>query len=83
MREDIIAMLEDMNDAQIERVLDYVTNEHDEENFEARALDMIRKLQVEVTAEKVKSALRSREEFPQDAMKIVEEVCSEITEENV
>lgn len=81
MKDEIMSMLDDMNDEQIRRVLDYTTNEYDEENFEEHALDLLQRTWAELTIAKLKKALEEREDFPTELISIVKEEGNRIVEE--
>ncbi len=80
MKDEILSMLDGMNETQLQNVLDYAKSEYEEEGFEARALEMIMKLQREVVLAKLKLALQTRKNFPRVLMGIVDEECARILE---
>ena len=71
MKNEIIAMLEDMNDVQMKNVLDYVTDEYDEEDHESHMLTVL-KQQIETSMVlKIKAALKDRPEYSEENSKWV------------
>ncbi len=78
MKNEIIELLDGMNDEQLRHVLDYVTNEYDEEGFEGHALDMLQRARASITLLNLKGKLKNRADFPASSMAIVEEECNNI-----
>lgn len=78
MKDQIMELLDGMNDAQLAHVLDYVTNEYDEEGFEEHALELLQRTRASVTLLDLKSRLRQYADFPASAMAIVEAECENI-----
>ncbi len=78
MKNQIIELLDGMNEEQLAHVLDYVTNEYDEEGFEGHALELLQRARESITILDLKGRLKNRSDFPASAMTIVEEECEKI-----
>ncbi len=78
MKDQIIELLNGMNEAQLSHVLDYVTNEYDEEGFEEHALELLQRTRENITLLDLKGRLKERSDFSESAMAIVEEECDKM-----
>lgn len=78
MKDQIIELLDGMNEAQLAHVLDYVTNEYDEEGFEEHALELLQRTRENITLLDLKGRLKQRSDFPPSSMAVVEEECEKI-----
>ncbi len=78
MKDQIIELLNGMNEKQLAHVLDYVTNEYDEEGFEGNALELLQRMRENITLLDLKGRLKQRADFPASAMAVVEEECEKI-----
>ncbi len=78
MKEQIMELLEDMNEAQLSHVLDYATNEYDEEGFEAHALELLIRTRENITLLDLRNRLMQRTDFPAASMAIVMEESDNI-----
>ncbi len=78
MKNQIIELLEGMNEKQLSHVLDYATNEYDEEGFEEHTLELLQRMRENITLLDLKGRLKQRADFPASAMGVVEEECEKI-----
>lgn len=82
MKNQIVELLDGMNETQLTHVLDYVTNEYDEEGFEEHALELLQRTRENITLLDLKGRLKQRSDFPASSMAIVDEECDKILKKN-
>lgn len=78
MKEEIIALISNMNENQLGHVLDYAVNEYEEENFEETTLDLLKVMMNNNVILLLKRALGNRADFSDEAMQIFNEEAEKI-----